>query len=125
MKTILWIAAGAVLGANARYWVGIWAAARFGMTFPYATLLVNLSGSLILGLLVGVGARHSSLPHELRLFLAVGFLGSFTTFSSFSAETLMLIDGDGPRRGLLNILANNAGGIGAAWVGVILARLFG
>jgi CrcB protein len=125
MSQLLWIAAGAVLGANARYLVGLWAAARFGAGFPYGTLFVNLVGSFVLGFVVVLGVGRLSIPPQVRLFLAVGFLGSFTTFSSFSAETLLLLEGGGLPRGLLNILANNAGGLVAAWLGATLARALG
>lgn len=125
MKTTLWIAAGAILGANARYWVGIWAAARFGTGLPYGTLIVNLAGSFLLGFLVVLGTSRIGLPTEIRLFLAVGFLGSFTTFSSYSAETLLLQESAGTTRALTNILANNGGGLIAAWFGATLARALG
>jgi CrcB protein len=122
LTSFLWIGAGAVLGANARYLVGLWAGGRFGVGFPYGTLLVNLTGSLILGFVIAMVSGRLSIPAEVRLFLAVGFLGSYTTFSSFSVESVMLLGGDSIWLGLVNILANNLGALACALLGVLLAR---
>ena len=84
MNRFLLISVGAVLGANARYLVSLWAAGRFGADFPYGTLIVNVSGSLVLGVLVGLLSGRLALPEELRFLLGIGFLGAYTTFSSFS-----------------------------------------
>jgi CrcB protein len=123
LKNMLIIAVGAALGANARYLVGLWAANRFGLGLPYGTLLANLSGCLLLGFLVTLGSGRVGLSQELRLLFAVGFLGSYTTFSSFAVETLNLAQGGAWGRSWLNLLANNGLGLMAAWVGVTLARL--
>lgn len=119
------IAVGAVLGANARYWLGLWAADRFGVTFPYGTLLVNVIGCFLLGFVVTLATGRLVLPPEARLLIAVGFFGSFTTFSSFAVETLALAQAGALWRSVLNILANNVIGLTAAWLGIAAARLFG
>jgi CrcB protein len=85
------IAAGAVLGANARYLVVLLAAERFGATFPYGTLLVNASGSLAIGFLLTLAAERLPLAPEWRLFATTGFLGSYTTFSAYTYETALLV----------------------------------
>jgi fluoride exporter len=121
---MLIIAAGAALGANARYWVGLWAASRFGIGLPYGTLIANVSGCLLLGFLITLGSGRIGLSQEVRLLFAVGFLGSYTTFSSFAVETLSLTQTGTWRRGLINIMANNGLGLMAAWVGITLARIF-
>lgn len=123
MHPILWISAGAILGANARYWIGLWATRHMGMGFPYGTLLVNTSGSFILGFLVGSSLGRLNIAPEMRLFLGVGFLGSYTTFSSFSVETMTLLQNGQMWQGLLNLGANNVLGAMAALLGIYAARL--
>jgi CrcB protein len=122
MNRFLLIAIGAVLGANARYLVGLWAAQRFGINFPYGTAIVNITGSLILGFLVAWGTSHTGLSPELRLLLAVGFLGSYTTFSSFAVESLQQFESASLGSALLNLFVNNGLGLAAAWVGMLLAK---
>ena len=88
MANIFWIGLGAVLGANARYFVSLWLAGKLGLAFPYGTLAVNAAGSLLLGFLVAAGSHYLALSPQLRLLLMVGFLGSFTTFSTFAVESI-------------------------------------
>ncbi|GIV78631.1 fluoride efflux transporter CrcB [Litorilinea aerophila] len=125
MNRFIWIGLGAILGANARYLVGVWAGSRFGADFPYGTLLVNITGSLLLGFLVTLSAGRLQLSPELRLFLAVGFFGSYTTFSSFAVESIFLFQDGGLGRGIFNILGNNLIGLMGALLGVYLARALG
>jgi CrcB protein len=122
MNRFLLISIGAVLGANARYLVGLWAAQRFGVDFPYGTAIVNITGSFVLGFLAEWGAARSGISPEMRLLVAVGFLGAYTTFSSFAAESLQQLESAGMGSALLNLFVNNGLGIGAAWVGMVLAR---
>ena len=122
MNRFLLISIGAILGANARYLVGLWAAQRFGIAFPYGTAIVNITGSLILGFLVAWGSARSGLSSEMRLLLAVGFLGAYTTFSSLAVETLLEAESGGLAAASLNLLVNNGLGLGAAWVGMALAK---
>lgn len=122
MNRYLLIALGAALGANARYLVGTWAGERLGAGFPYGTLLVNVSGSLMLGFLLTLGTERLQVSPETRLLLAVGFLGSYTTFSSYTVESLNLMRDGGASAGLLNILGNNLAGLMSALAGSYLAR---
>jgi CrcB protein len=120
----LLIGIGGFLGANARYLLGGWIAERYGTAFPYGTLVINVSGSFILGFfLVFISERVLAHPHW-RGFFAIGFLGAYTTFSTFSFESLALIQ----ERSYLLALANMVGsvilGLTAALVGMIMARLF-
>jgi fluoride exporter len=121
----VFIALGAALGANARYLVGNWASARWGAAFPFGTLVVNASGSLFLGFLVAFAAERIMVSPEVRLFLAVGLLGSYTTFSSYSVESLALLQGGAIWPALANIAGNNLLSLGCAVVGYALARLLG
>lgn len=122
MNRFLLISIGAILGANARYLVSLWAAQRFGMGFPYGTAIANITGSLALGFVVAWGSAASGLTPQMRLLVAVGFLGSYTTFSSFAVESLLQSENANLASALLNILANNGLGIAAAWLGMALAR---
>ena len=92
MSSYWWIGLGGFLGANARYLVSQWAAAHGGLTFPYGTILVNLSGSLILCFLVSLLGHRGEVAPVVRLTIMVGFLGSYTTFSTFSNEWLQLLE---------------------------------
>ena len=122
MNRYLFIALGAAFGANARYLIGLWAGNRLGADFPYGTLIVNISGRLLLGFLLTLGTGRLQLSPEARLLLAVGFLGSFTTFSSYAVESLTLWREAGFWRSLLNVAANNLVGLVAVALGVTLAR---
>lgn len=123
MNRFLLIAIGAALGANARYLVNIWAANRFGADFPYGTLLVNISGSFILGFLLALATDRLSLSPDMRLLLVVGFLGSYTTFSSYAVESLTLWRNTGLWLALRNIVMNNGIGLAFALLGTYVARL--
>lgn len=87
----LLIGLGGFLGANVRYLVATWVAEQVGMSFPYGTLLINVSGSFVIGLFLTALGERTPLALEYRLFFAMGFLGAYTTFSTFSYETLALI----------------------------------
>jgi CrcB protein len=121
----LWIAAGAAMGANARFLVSIWAAERFGIAFPYGTLIVNVTGSLLLGFVIELTTARLLSSPEMRLFIATGFLGSYTTFSTYAVESLLLIRTGNIWLGLANILGSIALGLLFALLGIYLARLVG
>ncbi|SHM07487.1 fluoride efflux transporter CrcB [Roseibium suaedae] len=91
MKHLFLVMLGGGFGAGGRHLVGLLALRTFGPGFPYGTLTVNVAGSLIMGLFIGFLARHD-IPHaqDIRLLFATGFLGGFTTFSSFSLDTAVL-----------------------------------
>ena len=122
MDRILLISIGAAVGANARYWIGVWALQSIGPRFPYGTLFVNVTGSLILGFLVGLAA-DKLLPEPWRWLLAVGFCGSYTTFSSYAVESVDLFRGDVPWLPWLNIIGNNLLALLAVLGGIWLARV--
>ena len=125
MQPTLLISLGAILGANARYWAGVWAAARFGVGFPYGTLLVNVTGCFLIGLLNGLGESRFPISPEVRLFAAVGFLGAYTTFSSFGLESINLLRAGSFGLAALNVLGNFLLGFSAVILGLYAGRLFG
>ncbi|MDO9086262.1 MAG: fluoride efflux transporter CrcB [Anaerolineaceae bacterium] len=123
MEKILWISFGAVLGANLRYWVGDWAAQRFGSGFPYGTLIINLSGSFLLGLIVSMTLEHFIIDPRLRIFMIVGFLGSFTTFSTYAYESIALISLGQWGLGLFNLIGSSLLGGPFALLGIWLGKV--
>ena len=121
MNTLI-VFVGGGLGAAARYGLQGLVHRWTGAGFPSGTLSVNLLGSFIIGvLMVSMEERFASTP-ELRLFFAVGILGGFTTFSSFSFETMALLRGGDYLAGGINVLASVAGCLGATWLGMTLGR---
>jgi CrcB protein len=90
MSVLLAVAAGGAFGAVGRYLVLSWAGHRFGTNYPYGTLLVNVAGSFLLGVLTALAALAWAPPAELKVFLAVGLLGAFTTFSTFAMDVAFL-----------------------------------
>ncbi len=123
MDKVLWISIGAVLGANLRYWVGDWAAQRFGSGFPYGTLLINLSGSFMLGLIVSMSMENFIIDPRLRLLLTIGFLGSYTTFSTYAYESIALISQGQWGLGLFNLLGSSLLGALFAILGIWLGKI--
>lgn len=122
MEKFLIISIGAVLGANARYWLGGWAAEKFGTSFPYGTLIINLTGSFVLGLFITLISDRFLLDPNWRLFVAIGFLGSYTTFSSYTYESVNLILTGQPWLGLMDLFGSSFLGGLAAVAGVLFAR---
>jgi CrcB protein len=122
METFLLISLGAILGANLRYWLGGWVAGRLGTSFPYGNLIINLTGSFILGFFMTLAVERLLLDPRWRILFAVGFLGSYTTFSSYTFESLSLILDNQWLLGLLNLFGSAFLGGLAVFLGIILAR---
>jgi len=118
----LWVAVGGAFGAVARVAVSEWASLRWGAHFPYGTLVVNLVGSFLLGFILTLVAERAMLPAEARLLAASGFLGAFTTFSTFSWETARLITNGSYWHGGLYVTTSILGGLVAVLLGILVAR---
>ena len=122
MKQVLAIAAGGALGSVLRFWMSGWVSGMLGRGFPYGTLVVNASGSLLMGFLYVLLIDRFNMSVEWRAALLIGLLGGFTTFSSFSIETLNLFEMGESLKALLNILLSVGVCITATWLGVIIGR---
>lgn len=114
---------GGFVGANARYLLGGWVQQRWGPSFPAGTFVINVSGSFLLGLFATLALRLTW-GEEWRLLIAIGFLGAYTTFSTFEYETLQLI-AEGRQYGAaaFNLLGSVLIGFAAAYLGIVTARL--
>lgn len=124
MMNIILIFLGAGLGGVLRYWLSSSVYSLLGKQFPYGTLFVNVSGCLLMGFLfVLIMDRFDGVGPQLRSLLLIGFLGGYTTFSSFSVETISLIENGQWIVASINILLSNILCIAAAWIGIVGARL--
>jgi fluoride exporter len=120
----LLIGLGGFLGANARFIVAGWVGRMLGLGFPYGTLIINVSGSFLLGLFMGLLHRRSLDFLQPRLFFAVGFLGAYTTFSTFSYETLRLAQEGHLALVLLYSVGSLLLGLGAVFFGFVCGDFF-
>ena len=116
------IAAGGAVGALMRFWVSTGVYNLLGRGFPYGTLVVNVLGSLVMGFLYVLLLDRMTVAPEVRAALLVGFLGAFTTFSTFSIETLNLLEQADFLKAGLNITISVVACVMACWLGVQLGR---
>jgi CrcB protein len=117
-----WISLGAVVGGCARYFLSGFVARHFSTTFPYGTLIVNITGSLILGFFLIYSTERVLLDPRWRLLVAIGFCGSYTTFSSYAFETFALMEQSQWLMMSFNILGNNVLCLAAVLGGAVLAK---
>ena len=117
----IWIFLAGGAGSLTRYLIGQWAFDRFGPSFPAGTVLVNLAGCFALGAVAHVATAWAWNP-ELRAAVAIGFLGGFTTYSSFNQETIALFTAGSTAAAIGNLFLTLAGGLAAGWLGLVIAR---
>jgi CrcB protein len=118
----LWIALGAIVGASARYFISGFAARTFSTVFPYGTLIINVSGSLLLGFFLILAGERVLLDPRWRFLVAIGFCGSYTTFSSYAFECFAYLEQGQWLLMAANILTNNILCLAAVVAGAALAR---
>lgn len=124
MNRLFWVCVGGAAGTAARYGIALWAAGRFGPALPVGTAIVNLAGCFAIALVVSV-AIGSDWPETLRLALTVGFLGGFTTYSSFNHEASRLLLEGTPSKAALYSAVTIGGGLVAGWLGLACGRALG
>ena len=120
MLEVLFVALGGAIGSVARYLLGGWFAARFGAAFPYGTFVINVTGSFIIGLFLAYAQDRVSLSPYWRLFFAVGFVGGYTTFSTFEYESVRLFQDGEMLLGALYLMGSVVTGGVAAIAGIAL-----
>ena len=121
MHRLFWICLAGAVGTAARYFVGLWATRRFGPAFPYGTLIVNLAGCFLIGFVMNVAAAKAW-PETTRLAVTVGFLGGFTTYSSFNFETTRLAAHGAMAAASVNVLVTLLGGFAAGLLGMLASH---
>lgn len=121
---VLWVAAGGAIGSVARFWLAAAVAALTGPAFPWGTLLINIAGSFVIGWFGTLSSATGSLdvPPEVRLFVMVGLCGGFTTFSSFSLQTLELMQAGEVLRAGAYVVGSVTLCLLGVWAGVALGR---
>ncbi len=123
MKMVLMAAMGGAIGASARYLVGVGALRLIGTGFPWGTLIVNVGGSLIMGLMIETFALRYSVSNEFRTFLATGVLGGFTTFSAFSLDIAVLMERKAQGLAVIYLGASVGLSVLALFAGLYIARI--
>ena len=123
MQNYLIIGLGGFLGAVARYAVSVWIGQRWGRVFPFGTFFINVSGSFLIALVMSLSTERLMINPQWRLFLAVGFLGAYTTFSTFEFETGNLLrDGEWMIAGL-NVVLSVVAGFIALKTGEVISKM--
>ncbi len=122
-RIFLLVGAGGFLGSIARYLTAIWLTKSFPSAFPYGTFAANIVGCLLIGVIYGLGQRFEWLTPELRLFLATGFCGGFTTFSSFNLENTFLLQNSNYLTFAIYAISSFAVGLLAVFGGITLTKI--
>ena len=117
------VVAGAGIGGGLRYILGGWIAERWGASFPWGTFVVNISGAFLLGVVMALSVERSLIPPAWRLFLGVGILGGYTTFSTLSYESVALMQRGLVMQGALNMFGSALAGIAAVSAGILVGRM--
>jgi CrcB protein len=117
----MWIGVGGFVGSVSRYGIALWSARVFGSNFPYGTLIINIGGSLLMGVMMCIGVKTTILGPTAKLALTTGLLGGFTTYSAFSYETLVLLQQRSWTLATLNIVAT----VAVCLIAVALGWAFG
>ena len=124
MQNVLLVAIGGGIGAALRHLVNMAAVRLVGMSFPWGTLAINIAGCFVMGVFIEVLARRFNASNELRLFVATGILGGFTTFSAFSLDFAVLWERGGELPAVAYAVASLLGSLLAVFLGLWLARSF-
>ena len=122
MGRFAFVCLGGAAGTGVRYLVGLWAARRLSTGFPYATLIVNLTGCLLISLVMHIALRVSSFSEDLRFALTTGFMGGLTTYSAFNFETWKLLDSGATGTAAANVGITLVGCFAAGYAGLLIGR---
>jgi CrcB protein len=116
---------GGFLGSIARLWLGSYITCRMGARFPYGTFVINMSGSFLVGLVVTLLAERAHWSPNLLYLIPIGFIGAYTTFSTFELEAFRSVRNGDPLLAFLNVILSVTVGFIAVWLGVITGRTLG
>ncbi|MGA9304998.1 MAG: fluoride efflux transporter CrcB [Candidatus Sulfotelmatobacter sp.] len=122
MLKYLLVGVGGGLGSILRFWLGAYIGSRMGTRFPYATLVINITGSFLIGLVFALMTARTSWSPNWRYLIPIGFIGGYTTFSSFEYETLRTIQDGQIGLGFLYVAVSVIVGFVAVWGGVVTGR---
>ena len=122
MAPFLAISLGGILGANARYLISLYVAERFGTAFPYGTFLINVTGSLVIGFFLTLAVEKLAIDPLWRLFFATGFLGAYTTFSTYTYEAAVLLRAGSYGPALLYLFGSVLVGMVGVFAGILAAE---
>ena len=117
------IGVGGFAGAVARYLLGNYIGSRYGVRFPYGTFVINMSGSFLIGLVLTLLGRTTASVYW-RYLIPIGFIGAYTTFSTFEYETLRAVQDGQVATGVWNVVLSNVLGFALVWAGVAIGRAF-
>jgi len=117
------VAVGGAIGATLRWGIGTWMVGKTGPGFPWHTMLINLSGAFLIGVLMALSIERGVVSGDWRLFLGTGVLGGFTTFSTLSYESLALMQSGLWTAGFANMFGSAVLGLAAAWLGMVVGRV--
>jgi CrcB protein len=120
---VLWVALGGAFGSACRYLLDGAVYRVMPATFPYGTFVVNVTGCLVFGLLIGAAENRLAVGTLARSFVLIGILGGFTTFSSYAFETLQLVRGGDWWHGVVNAVGQMIVGLLAMWIGIVVTRM--
>lgn len=123
LTNYLAIAVGGAMGACLRFALSEWMLHLFGRAFPFGTLLVNILGSFVIGLLYGLLLTEQISPNPWRIFIGIGVLGAFTTFSTFSMDTVLLLQQGDWLKAVANVVLNLVLCLTLAWLGLKLGSM--
>jgi fluoride exporter len=123
MEQIVYIGLFGALGCLARYFLSGWVYALLGRGFPYGTLVVNVIGAFLIGLIMEFSIRSALVPPTIRVALTIGFLGGLTTFSTFSFETFRLLEEGAVLVAFGNVLLSVVACLACTWLGIVVARV--
>ena len=122
MLKYLMVGLGGCLGSVLRFWLGSYIGARLGSRFPYGTFVINVTGSFLVGTVLTILAEKTQWSPNWRYLIPIGFIGGYTTFSTFEYETLRLLEDGQMVTAMLNVLGSVVVGFAGVWAGVIAGR---
>ena len=123
MQKYLWIAAGGALGSIARYWIGSEVGSRMGVKFPYGTMIVNITACVAIGFSMSFFSRRADLSPAWRYFIPIGFIGAYSTFSTYEWETLSTLRSGAFFLAALYAVGSLILGLAAVWAGSMLGEI--